>query len=76
MPLTPDAFTPGAKLASMSSKDKVRLFPISTTLAAPSWAIRQAITQRMINLLFILAISKALESPTSVIVEILLELYS
>lgn len=54
----------------MSSNDKVRLFPISTTLAAPSWAIRQAIMQRKRNLLFILAISKALEENSALFYEL------
>lgn len=33
VPHSPEPFTGGAKLASMSSKAKVRLFPIKTTLA-------------------------------------------
>ena len=58
------------KLASMSSKDWVRLFPISTTLAAPIRAIRQTIAQRNRNLLFIWPVSKHLEENAALFYEV------
>jgi hypothetical protein len=41
MPHSPDPFTAGAKLASMSSKDKVMLLPIITTLPIATRIIRE-----------------------------------
>jgi hypothetical protein len=40
-PHSPDPFNAGAKLASMSSNDKVSLLPINTTLPRATQAIRE-----------------------------------